>query len=62
MEMNTRALGIRSKSGVPLEVDVYIPRLVLGFEYQDPHHYFHSSYGSSNLHEYLFKPPHYPFI
>lgn len=50
---NTKeASGIVSSKGTFLEVDIFLPRLHLGFEYQDPHHYFHSTYGAHTLAEY----------
>eukprot|EP00026_Physarum_polycephalum_P002177 Phypoly_transcript_02182.p1 GENE.Phypoly_transcript_02182~~Phypoly_transcript_02182.p1 ORF type:complete len:962 (+),score=179.47 Phypoly_transcript_02182:307-2886(+) len=50
---NVRAmLRVRGDHRASLEIDVYLPKLKLGFEYQDPHHYFHAHFGSSTLQEY----------
>ena len=34
MEFNSRSHGVIGDSGIPLEIDVYIPTLRIGFEYQ----------------------------
>eukprot|EP00026_Physarum_polycephalum_P003145 Phypoly_transcript_03154.p1 GENE.Phypoly_transcript_03154~~Phypoly_transcript_03154.p1 ORF type:complete len:822 (-),score=127.19 Phypoly_transcript_03154:90-2411(-) len=53
IETNLRARhGIVGDAGVSLELDVYLPDYKLGFEYQDPHHFFNSSYGAYTLSEY----------
>eukprot|EP00026_Physarum_polycephalum_P003805 Phypoly_transcript_03820.p1 GENE.Phypoly_transcript_03820~~Phypoly_transcript_03820.p1 ORF type:complete len:752 (+),score=55.45 Phypoly_transcript_03820:18-2273(+) len=35
-----------------LEIDIFLPSLRVGFEYQDPHHYFHSVFGKETLDSY----------
>eukprot|EP00026_Physarum_polycephalum_P003067 Phypoly_transcript_03076.p1 GENE.Phypoly_transcript_03076~~Phypoly_transcript_03076.p1 ORF type:complete len:846 (+),score=126.53 Phypoly_transcript_03076:232-2538(+) len=53
MEHNLRVgHGLVGVVGDPLEIDVYLPDYKLGFEYQDPHHYFQSRYGKATLEEY----------
>eukprot|EP00026_Physarum_polycephalum_P001510 Phypoly_transcript_01512.p1 GENE.Phypoly_transcript_01512~~Phypoly_transcript_01512.p1 ORF type:complete len:1104 (+),score=195.39 Phypoly_transcript_01512:246-3314(+) len=53
IETNARAVhGIVNANGSPMEIDVYLPDYKLGFEYQDPHHYFHTNYGKVALTEY----------
>jgi len=39
-------------TGSPLEIDIYIPRLKLGFEYQDQHHYISTWYANDTLEGY----------
>jgi len=43
---------MRFDEGRPLEIDIYLPELHLGFEYQEQHHYFTSHYGTTTLAEY----------
>lgn len=53
IESNVRASGLGAgDKGYPLEIDIFIRDLNIGFEYQDPHHYFPSSYGTTTLEEY----------
>lgn len=57
IKTNVRDLGVIGDSGKALEVDAYLPEMKLAFEYQDPHHYFHSNYGNYSLTEYLYRYP-----
>eukprot|EP00026_Physarum_polycephalum_P003700 Phypoly_transcript_03714.p1 GENE.Phypoly_transcript_03714~~Phypoly_transcript_03714.p1 ORF type:complete len:765 (+),score=114.78 Phypoly_transcript_03714:31-2325(+) len=53
IDMNVRSgHGMKANSGLPLEIDIYLPALKLGFEYQDAYHFFHSSYGATTLEAY----------
>eukprot|EP00026_Physarum_polycephalum_P000781 Phypoly_transcript_00782.p1 GENE.Phypoly_transcript_00782~~Phypoly_transcript_00782.p1 ORF type:complete len:944 (+),score=105.33 Phypoly_transcript_00782:1215-4046(+) len=55
MEIGTNVRGrhgMKGERGAPLEIDIFLPSLNLGFEYQDPHHYFDKHYGSYTLSEY----------
>eukprot|EP00026_Physarum_polycephalum_P002322 Phypoly_transcript_02328.p1 GENE.Phypoly_transcript_02328~~Phypoly_transcript_02328.p1 ORF type:complete len:917 (+),score=144.55 Phypoly_transcript_02328:40-2790(+) len=53
VEINAKSgHGLKSENERSLEIDIFYPDLQLGFEYQDPHHYFTVTFGAMALSEY----------